>query len=99
MSDLNSNTHLKIALVGNPNAGKSTLFNGLTGLNQKTGNYSGVTVDRYEGKFHFKDNQTTYTFSVLDSNIPGKIKLRFETKIRQQFFSERVVNRCGQTCG
>jgi len=73
VSDLNSNTHLKIALVGNPNAGKSTLFNGLTGLNQKTGNYSGVTVDRYEGKSHFKDNQTTYTFSVLD--LPGLYSL------------------------
>lgn len=40
---------LKIALIGNPNCGKSTLFNQLTGLNQKTGNFAGVTVDRKSG--------------------------------------------------
>src|SRR4051812_3973681 len=37
---------LHIALVGNPNSGKSTLFNTLTGLNQKVGNFPGVTVDK-----------------------------------------------------
>jgi len=40
---------LKVALVGNPNSGKSTLFNALTGLNQKTGNFPGVTVDKKVG--------------------------------------------------
>ncbi len=42
-------TFLKVALVGNPNSGKSTLFNALTGLNQKTGNFPGVTVDKKSG--------------------------------------------------
>lgn len=41
--------HLKIALAGNPNSGKSTLFNILTGLNQKIGNFPGVTVDKKSG--------------------------------------------------
>lgn len=41
--------HARIALVGSPNSGKTTLFNGLTGLRAKTGNYPGVTVARYEG--------------------------------------------------
>ncbi|MDO5628330.1 MAG: ferrous iron transporter B [Mobilicoccus sp.] len=41
---------LRIALVGSPNAGKTTLFNALTGLRAKTGNYPGVTVARYEGR-------------------------------------------------
>ena len=40
---------VKVALIGNPNCGKSTLFNALTGLHQKTGNYPGVTVDKKIG--------------------------------------------------
>lgn len=40
---------LKVALVGNPNSGKSTLFNAITGLNQRTGNFPGVTVDKKTG--------------------------------------------------
>ena len=39
----------KIALIGNPNAGKSSLFNSLTGLRQKTGNFPGVTMDKLTG--------------------------------------------------
>jgi ferrous iron transport protein B len=41
--------HIKISLVGNPNTGKSTLFNLLTGLNQKIGNFPGITVDKKVG--------------------------------------------------
>jgi len=43
------NKNPKIALVGNPNCGKTSLFNALTGLRQKTGNFPGVTVDRKIG--------------------------------------------------
>ncbi|MBI1388581.1 MAG: ferrous iron transport protein B [bacterium] len=42
---------VRVALVGNPNTGKTTLFNVLTGLNQKVGNYPGVTVERKTGRF------------------------------------------------
>src|SRR3954468_17758236 len=45
----NGHKHLTIALAGNPNAGKTTLFNSLTGLNQKVANYPGVTVERKDG--------------------------------------------------
>ena len=49
--DNNQNHIRKIALIGNPNLGKTTLFNSLCGLRQKTGNYPGVTVDKKKGKF------------------------------------------------
>jgi ferrous iron transport protein B len=68
-----SNNQLKIALLGNPNSGKSSLFNGLTGLKQKTGNYAGVTVDRLEGRTHFTHGSQNYTFSVID--LPGLYSL------------------------
>ena len=41
---------IKIALAGNPNCGKTTLFNDLTGANQYVGNWPGVTVEKKEGK-------------------------------------------------
>lgn len=46
-----------VALVGNPNAGKSALFNALTGARQKTGNYPGVTVERHSGRISLDDGR------------------------------------------
>jgi ferrous iron transport protein B len=56
----------KIALLGNPNCGKSSLFNHLTGLNQKVGNFPGVTVDKKTGKAKINDSITA---DVID--LPG----------------------------
>lgn len=56
---------IKVGLAGNPNTGKTTLFNAITGKNQKTGNYPGVTVEKKEGIIEYKD----YTIRVFD--LPG----------------------------
>ncbi|NQS91777.1 MAG: 50S ribosome-binding GTPase, partial [Chloroflexi bacterium] len=45
-----------VALAGNPNTGKSTVFNAMTGLRQHTGNWPGKTVTRAEGGFEYADN-------------------------------------------
>ncbi|WP_342249225.1 ferrous iron transporter B [Sphingomonas sp. OTU376] len=59
-----------VALVGNPNAGKSALFNALTGARQKVGNYPGVTVERHAGRFSLPDGRPV---ELLD--LPGTYSL------------------------
>jgi len=59
-----------IALVGNPNSGKSSLFNALTGLNQKVGNFAGVTVDKKTGVSRISDSLTAH---IID--LPGTYSL------------------------
>ena len=61
---------LHIALVGNPNSGKSSLFNALTGLNQKVGNFPGVTVDKKTG---ISTLEPGYSAKILD--LPGTYSL------------------------
>lgn len=60
---------VRIALIGNPNSGKSTLFNALTGLNQKVANFPGVTVDKHEGKFSILNNGRNMDCTLVD--LPG----------------------------
>ena len=52
------NSKLHIALAGNPNSGKTSLFNTLTGLNKKVGNFPGVTVDKKTGSTQLPDGRT-----------------------------------------
>ncbi|MBK6748551.1 MAG: ferrous iron transport protein B [Acidobacteria bacterium] len=59
MDGHDKNANLTIALAGNPNAGKTTLFNSLTGLKQKVANYPGVTVERKEGVWSVADKEAT----------------------------------------
>src|SRR5437016_7311119 len=60
-----------VALTGNPNCGKTTLFNALTGLRAKVGNYPGVTVERKEGRLQGASKDAPVT--VLD--LPGTYSL------------------------
>lgn len=63
--------NIKIALVGNPNAGKSTLFNALTGLRQKTGNFPGVTVEKKSGTFRLAGAPGQEDQDVTVVDLPG----------------------------
>ena len=57
---------INVALIGNPNTGKTSLFNELTGLNQKVGNYPGVTVDKKEGSSKLQSN-----LKAIITDLPG----------------------------
>ncbi|RZA35836.1 MAG: ferrous iron transport protein B [Lysobacteraceae bacterium] len=61
---------LRLALIGNPNCGKTALFNQLTGSRQKVANYAGVTVERKEGRLHSASGRS---YAVLD--LPGAYSL------------------------
>lgn len=56
-SETQSQSHITVAFVGNPNSGKTTLFNALTGLRQKVGNYPGVTVEKKVGRAALPDGR------------------------------------------
>ena len=65
--------HINIALVGNPNSGKTTFFNFASGAKEKTGNYAGVTVESKEASY----KQNGYTFSIVD--LPGTYSIKSYT--------------------
>ena len=81
---------LNVALIGNPNTGKTSVFNALTGLNQKVGNYPGITVDKKQGvcrlsrgvKAHVLDLPGTYSLnaSSLDENVVIELLLNKNDK-------------------
>ncbi|MDF2449158.1 MAG: feoB [Bacteroidota bacterium] len=79
------NPHITVALIGNPNSGKSTLFNSLTGLNQKTGNYAGVTVDKHYGSFKFKG----IDYKITD--LPGTYSL-YPKSIDEQVACKAILS-------
>lgn len=81
---------LKIALAGKPNSGKSSLFNQLTGLKQKTGNFPGVTVDKKTGTTRLDENTMA---EIID--LPGIYSLyprSLDEKIVAEIFSDRRNN-------
>ena len=83
MDENSQNRSLTIALAGNPNAGKTTLFNALTGLKQKVANYPGVTVERKEGPWTVADTEV----KLID--LPGLYSLD-ATSLDEQIASEII---------
>ena len=76
-----------IALLGNPNTGKTSLFNQLTGLNQKVGNYPGITVEKKEGIFRL--NRTTKAYL---TDLPGTYSLN-ATSMDESVVIELLLNK------
>lgn len=90
---------MKIALAGNPNVGKSTVFNALTKMNQHTGNWPGKTVSNARGKFTYKNEE----FEIYD--LPGTYSLQthsLEEEIARNFICNEnpdlTIVVCDATC-
>ncbi|MBZ2174239.1 ferrous iron transport protein B [Schnuerera sp. xch1] len=80
--NLESPDDFVIALAGNPNTGKSTVFNSLTGLNQHTGNWPGKTVTNTQGKYTYKNKKYILvdlpgTYSLLANSVEEKVARDF----------------------
>lgn len=71
---------IKVALIGNPNVGKTSVFNALTGLNHKIGNYPGITVDKKSGTTKLDD---TVSATIID--LPGTYSINASSE------DERIV--------
>ena len=88
---------LKIALIGNPNSGKSTIFNQLTGLRQKTGNFPGITVDLKEGSMRFPSGQEAMlvdfpgTYSLYPTSSDEKIVSAVLANPNDVYFPDAIV--------
>lgn len=78
-----------VALAGNPNSGKTSLFNAMVGTHLKVGNWPGVTVEKYEGRFDYRD----YKIELID--LPGTYSLNSyspEETITENFIAERKAD-------
>ncbi len=78
---------IKLALVGNPNTGKTSLFNKLTGLHKKIGNYPGITVNRISGFFKLENGNEV---ELID--LPGTYSLHPNSKDEEVVLKELVSN-------
>lgn len=87
-----SDPRLKIALVGNPNSGKSSLFNHLTGLNQKIGNFPGVTVEKRSGLSTLSDGMPA---EIID--LPGIYSL-YPRSLDERIVSEILLDHSSSHC-
>lgn len=88
---------IKISLVGNPNTGKTSLFNVLTGLNQKVGNYPGITVDKKQGVCNLSEKingivtDLPGTYSINPTSIDESIVLDTLLNVQNEDYPDVVV--------
>ncbi|MGI9546381.1 MAG: FeoB small GTPase domain-containing protein, partial [Flavobacteriaceae bacterium] len=82
-------TTIKVALIGNPNTGKTSVFNQLTGLKQKVGNYPGITVEKKEGSCKLSDDLKAH---IID--LPGTYSLN-TTSLDESVVVELLLNKSG----
>ena len=80
-------TNLNVALIGNPNTGKTSVFNALTGLNQKVGNYPGITVEKKQGTCRL--NRTTKAHII---DLPGTYSLN-ASSMDESVVVELILNK------
>ena len=84
---MKSKKNLNVALIGNPNTGKTSVFNQLTGLNQQVGNYPGITVEKKIGFCKLPNN---YKANILD--LPGTYSLN-ASSIDENVVIELLLNK------
>jgi ferrous iron transport protein B len=82
-----SKNDIKVALIGNPNTGKTSLFNQLTGLNQKVGNYPGITVDKKEGI-----SKLSATQNAIIADLPGTYSIN-PTSLDESIVLKTLLNK------
>ena len=88
---------IKVALVGNPNTGKTSIFNQLTGLNQKVGNYPGITVEKKVGIAQLSDSQKASivdlpgTYSINANSLDESIVVRTLLDTEDKDFPDVIV--------
>src|SRR5210317_851301 len=82
---------INVALVGNPNTGKTSIFNLLTGLKQKVGNYPGITVDKKQGFFKISESET-----VKVTDLPGTYSINPHT-LDEQIVLDTLLNEEGDS--
>jgi len=94
---MSKDEHLQVALIGNPNSGKTSVFNRFTGLNQSVGNFPGVTVDKKTGKIRLNANQTAIltdlpgTYSLFPNSLDEKIVLDILTNPNDPNYPDAVI--------